>query len=38
MLETIILPTQGKGTLYKGAGSIPRWISDGSSEKVGLLA
>ena len=28
MLETISLSTQEKGTLYKGAGSIPRWFSD----------
>ena len=34
MLETISLPTQEKGTLYKGAGSIPRWSSDCSAKKL----
>jgi hypothetical protein len=34
MLETISLSTQEKGTLYKGAGSIPRWFSDCSAKKL----
>jgi hypothetical protein len=36
MLEAISLslPTQEKGTLYKGAGSIPRWLSDCQAKKL----
>jgi hypothetical protein len=28
------MPTQEKGTPYKGAGSMPRWLSDGPAKTV----